>query len=249
VASIQRFSAKVIAARQLTHDIRQIDFRLLEPPEIHYRAGQFISFEVPDARTGRTVTRPYSIASAPRARDTISLLLNFVQGGPGSTYLFGLREGDTTTFAGPAGNFYLREDPERDLLFVATGTGIAPIRSMLLANAERPVPRPAILFWGLRGQRDLYYQDDLEHLSRQVRGSSMVITLSQPQSGWTGPTGRVTNLVEQHVEDVKKLAVYVCGNNTMIKEVTGIIQRKGLCPIFREKYYDDVAGDADAPGP
>jgi ferredoxin-NADP reductase len=140
MASVQRFSAKVIAVRQLTHDVRQIDFRLMEPREIRFKAGQFVSFEVPDARTGRTVTRPYSIASAPSTLDRVSLLLNFVPDGPGSTYLFKLNEGDTTTFSGPAGNFYLRDDPERELLFVATGTGIAPIRSMLLApTALNPV--------------------------------------------------------------------------------------------------------------
>ena len=150
MASVQRFSAKVIAVRQLTHDVRQIDFRLMEPREIRFKAGQFVSFEVPDARTGRTVTRPYSIASAPSTPDRVSLLLNFVPDGPGSTYLFKLNEGDTTTFSGPAGNFYLRDDPERELLFVATGTGIAPIRSMLLANADRPQPSRTVLFWGLR---------------------------------------------------------------------------------------------------
>ena len=245
MASVRRFSAKVIAIRQLTHDVRQIDLRLLEPPDIGFKAGQFVSFEVPDARTGRMVTRPYSIASAPSALDTISLLLNFVQGGPGSTYLFKLNEGDATTFSGPAGNFYLRDDPERQLLFVATGTGIAPIRSMLLANAERPVPRRTTLFWGLRSQRDIYYEDDLERLAKQVPGSSVVITLSRPEAGWPGVVGRVTGLVEQEVGDVKTLGVYLCGNSAMITDVTRIIQAKGLCPIFREKYYDDASNGDD----
>ncbi len=245
MTSVHRFSAKVIAIRQLTQDVRQIDVRLLEPPEISFKAGQFVSFEVPDAKTGRTVTRPYSIASGPSSLHTISLLLNLVPGGPGSTYLFGLREGDTTTFSGPAGNFYLRDDPGRDLLFVATGTGIAPIRSMLLANLERPLPRPATLLWGLRSQEDVYYEDELVGLSR-VQDMSAIITLSRPQPGWIGTTGRVTTLVQEQIHDVKRLAVYLCGNSAMIKEVTGLIRAKGLCPIYREKYYDDVAHDSDA---
>jgi NAD(P)H-flavin reductase len=246
VASIHRFTAKVISVRQLTHDVRQIDFQLIEPSDITFKAGQFVSFEVPDPRTGRTVTRPYSIASSPSSSHTISLLLNLVPHGPGSTYLFGLREGDETKFTGPAGNFYLRDDPGRDVLFVATGTGIAPFRSMLFANAERPAPSGARLFWGLRTQRDLYYQDELARMSRDVPTASHRITLSRPAPGWTGTSGRVTTLVEREIHDVKRLAVYLCGNSGMITEVTGIIQAKGLCPIFREKYYDDASPDGDA---
>ena len=101
MTSIHRFSAKVIGVRQLTHDVRQIDFGLLEPPDIRFKAGQFISFDVPDVRTGRTVTRPYSIASSPSSTHTVSLLLNLVPDGPGSTYLFSLGEGDETRFDPP----------------------------------------------------------------------------------------------------------------------------------------------------
>jgi NAD(P)H-flavin reductase len=239
---LHRFAATVVAVRQLTDDVRQIDVELLEPSEIHFKAGQFVSFEVPDLRTGRTVTRPYSIASPPSSSRTISLLLNLVPQGPGSTYLFSLRKGDLTQFTGPAGNFYLRDDPGRDLLFVATGTGIAPLRSMLFANAERAAPSRTTLFWGLRSQSDLYYQDELARLSRDLPGSSHLITLSRPEPGWTGASGRVTALIRQRIHDVTRLAVYLCGNSGMIAEVTGIIQAKGLCPIFREKYYDDASG-------
>lgn len=242
---IQRFTARVAAVAQLTHDVRQIDFELIDPREIRFKAGQFISFEVPDLKTGRTVTRPYSISSGPSSVETVSLVLNLVPDGPGSTYLFGLKEGDRTTFAGPAGNFYLRDDPSRELLFVATGTGIAPIRSMLLANAERPQPARSTLFWGLRSQRDLYFEDDFMRLTRDLPGSTHVITLSRPECGWTGASGRVTTLIQRQIQDVRRLAVYACGNSGMIAEVSGIIQTKGLCPIFREKYYDDAPGGAD----
>ena len=245
MAGVHHFAAKVIGLRQLTHDVRQIDLELIEPDTIAFKAGQFVSFDVPDVRSGRTVTRPYSIASSPGTSHTISLLLNLVRGGPGSTYLFGLREGDRTSFAGPAGNFYLRDDPERDLLFVATGTGIAPIRSMLLANTERLHPSRTLLYWGLRSQRDLYYQEELTRATMAHSEGVCVTTLSRPEPGWPGATGRVTIRVEQSVQDVKKLAVYLCGNSGMITEVTGIIQAKGLCPIFREKYYDDLEGQPD----
>jgi len=240
--SIHQVTAQVESIKDLTHDVRQLDLRLIEPAAIEFKPGQFISFEMPHPETGRLVTRAYSIASAPSRPGVMTLLFNRVSGGPGSTLLYGFKEGDTAHFKGPAGHFTLHEDPGRDLLFVATGTGITPIWSMLLANAERADPRPATLFWGLRSQRDLYYQEDLVALARTMPKMTTVLTLSRPDPGWSGETGRVQRLVEERVQSVAHLAAYLCGSGGMIADVTKSLQQKGLCPIYREKYYDSVAG-------
>ena len=232
------FHAEVARIRDLTHDVREIELRLIEPKEIHFKAGQFVSFEVPSSGRMPIVTRPYSIASGPDSADRITLVLNLVAGGPGSVYLFGLREGDKTQFKGPAGSFYLRDDG-RDLLLVATGTGIAPLRAMLLTESARDSSRRVELIWGLRSQRDLYYQDEISKLSRSHPRFSAVTTLSRPEPGWAGPAGRVTTVVEKHIASVKNLSAYLCGNGGMIKEVTAILNGKGLCPIYREKYYEE----------
>ena len=232
---LQLFRATVCRVRDLTHDVRELDLRLAEPPQIAFKAGQFLSFEVGRDALQRTIIRPYSIASPPGRPDVITLLFNLVPGGPGSTYLFSLKEGDETQFKGPTGAFYLRDDLTRDHLFVATGTGIAPIRSMLFALAERGFPRPVTLYWGLRSQRDLYYQDDLAALAHP--NFAPLTTLSRPEDGWPGERGRVTRLVEERIASVKNLAVYLCGNEGMLKDVTAVLQKKGLCPIYREKYY------------
>ena len=242
---IETFTAQVESIKNLTHDVRQLDLLLREPKTITFKPGQFVSFEVPHPQTGHVVTRPYSIASQPSRSDVITLLLNLVPGGPGSTYLFNLNEEDKTHFKGPAGNFYLREDPGRELLFIATGTGIAPIRSMLLANAERPDPRQATLFWGLRCQRDLYYQEELAELTKRTPTLTAITTLSRPEAGWSGESGRVLRLIEKRIASVKNLAVYLCGNSAMIADATSLLQRKGLCPIYREKYYDDTGSPED----
>lgn len=239
--AIHTFTAQVESIRDLTHDVRQLDLRLIEPTFIEFKPGQFISFEMPHPETGRLVTRAYSIASPPSRPDVITLLFNRVSGGPGSTLLYGFKEGDTTDFKGPAGHFTLRDDPGRELLFIATGTGITPIWSMLLANAERPDPRSATLFWGLRSQRDLYYQDDLLALARTIPKMTTVLTLTRPEPGWTGETGRVQRLVEKRVASVANLGVYLCGSGGMIADVTATLQQKGLCPIYREKWYDAAA--------
>lgn len=233
------YRAEVSRTEDLTHDVRAIELRLLDPPTIDFKAGQFVSFEVPKEGQPRPVTRPYSIASPPEQRERILLVLNLVQGGPGSSYLFSLRNGERTSFKGPAGAFYLRDDGTKDLLFVATGTGIAPMRSMILAQLQRQPDRPVTLFWGLRSQRDLYWQDELSTLAATHPHFSFITTLSRPEPGWQGASGRVTALVEARIASVKNVAVYLCGGNGMIKDVTATLNAKGLCPIYREKYYDE----------
>lgn len=243
--AIQLFKARIDGIRNLTHDVREIRFALREPGEIAFKAGQFVSFEVVNPKTGRLVSRPYSILSPPSQRDTVTLLLNLVSGGPGSTYLFSLKEGDEAQFKGPAGNFYIRDEPTKDLLFVATGTGIVPIWSMLHDRLERNYARSITLLWGLRSQRDLYYQDELAALTKQHANFTAITTLSRSEPGWTGTAGRVTKLVEERIPSVANLAVYLCGNSAMLADVMALINKKGLCPIYREKYYDDTGSPDD----
>jgi NAD(P)H-flavin reductase len=230
------FTARVTAVRDLTHDVRQIDFALLDPSEMTFSAGQFISFEVDRPGSRVPATRPYSIASPPEHRSTIQLVLNLVPGGPGSGYLFGLRDGDETRFNGPIGSFTLR-DSSRDVLFVATGTGIAPLRSMLWSLAIRNSTRRLTLFWGLRSERDLYYQEELVILQTRLPNFSFTTTLTQPTANWRGSIGRVTPLVTATVSNVSTLEVYLCGNGAMIRDVRNVIRGKGLCPIYTEQYY------------
>lgn len=237
--SIQTYTASVRGVRDLTHDVRELDMVLLKPKDLSFNAGQFISFEVPKEGFPAPVVRPYSIASPPAQQGRVAIVFNLVANGPGSSYLFSLREGDHTTFKGPAGSFYLKDDTTRDLLFVATGTGIAPVRSMILTQLERGTSQALTLFWGLRSQRDLYYQEEFQSLAKQHPRFSFVTTLSQAEAGWPGATGRVTTLVQDRITSVRNLAVYLCGNGSMIREVTALVQAQGLCPIYREKWYDE----------
>jgi CDP-4-dehydro-6-deoxyglucose reductase len=217
----------------------------VSPPGIAFAAGQFISFEIRLPGVPHPVTRPYSIASPPRQSRRVTLLFNRVPGGPGSGFLYRLRPGDEVQFKGVAGMFQLQNGPGRDVLFVATGTGIAPIRSMLLDLLDRADGRAATLFWGVRDERDLYYQDELDALARVHTGFSFEMTLSRPTGSWSGETGRVTRLVEERIATVRNLSAYLCGNARMIADVTAILKTKGLCPIHQEKYYDDPGPGAD----
>lgn len=237
------FEAVVHRVTDLTPDVREIELRLMERAEISFAAGQFISFEVQAPEWPYPITRSYSIASSPVERDRVLLLLNLVPGGRVSPHLFSLRPGDRTRFRGPIGTFCLRPG-DRDLLFVATGTGIAPIRSMLLSLASQNSARHITLFWGLRTRQDVYYQDELARLRKRLPAFSYVTTLSRPDDQWLGTRGTVTPLVESRILGVSNLDAYVCGNQAMIKDVTAALNRKGLCPVHREQYYRDDSSAA-----
>lgn len=240
----QSFQAVIDRVQDLTHDVRELGLRLREPKDIRFKAGQFISFNLTPPGAERLVIRPYSIASPPDVSDRITLVFNRVPGGRGSTYLFSLKDGDPVSFEGPQGSFYLRERA-RNVLFVATGTGIAPIRSMLFDLMNHGYAGAASLYWGLRSQRDVYYRQEFDTLAVRYPNLSFAIALSRPEAGWLGYAGRVTGLVEEHVTSVKNLDVFLCGNHAMIRDVTQIVRAKGLCPIYREIYYDDPSPAPD----
>ncbi|MDE3225331.1 MAG: hypothetical protein KGN30_07975, partial [Nitrospirota bacterium] len=117
--------------------------------------------------------------------------------------------------------------------------------SMLDHLLESGFARPATLYWGLRSQKDLYYQKEFEALAKQRPNFRFITTLSRPEPGWTGSTGRVTKLVADRVASVANLSVYLCGNSGMIGEVSALISQKGLCPIRKEKWYDDMGEATD----
>src|SRR5262245_65495758 len=115
---IHTYVATVNRVQDLTHDVRELEVTLLEPPTISFKPGQFISFEVPKKGFPVPVVRPYSIASPPSKGNRMTLQFNLVTDGPGSTYLTILRAGDHTTFKGPTGSFLLKDDQVRDLISV-----------------------------------------------------------------------------------------------------------------------------------
>jgi NAD(P)H-flavin reductase len=96
------------------------------------------------------------------------------------------------------------------------------------------------LYWGLRSPRDLYLQEELAEWVKRIPSFTAITTLSRPDPGWSGEAGRVLRLIEERVESVKNVAVYLCGNSGMIVDVTALIRQKGLCPIYREQYYEDT---------
>ncbi|MFQ5597687.1 MAG: FAD-binding oxidoreductase [Nitrospiria bacterium] len=233
--------SKVIAVKQLTHDVKEISLRMIAPTRVIFKAGQYIAIEVTEIKEGRPRqnNRPYSIVSPPEEPEVIKLCVNLVPGGPGSTYLHNLQIGDEVPFLYPLGYFIIKNDNASALIFVATGTGIAPIQSMIKHLINRGSQRKMTLYWGLRQERDLYYQAFYIGLAEKHPFFHYKPTLSQPSSEWRGLRGRVTEHISKNIVLNQGEEAYLCGNGTMIREVRAMLLEKGLTKqsIHFEKYY------------
>lgn len=189
-----------------------------------FAPGQFLSML---AKNGdKQMTRAYSIASGPRGNKQFELCLNRVEGGFFSNYLCDLEHGNIVHFHGPHGHFVLR-DPLRDSLFIATGTGVAPMRGFvewlfpLDGAPARNQGRQIWLIYGTRHATEIYYRDFFEAVAKKYPDFHYVITLSRPPEGWTGEHGYVQDQVHKILEvrpDKGKdsMDAYICGLNLMV---------------------------------
>lgn len=116
---------------------------------------------------------------------------------------------------------------------------------MISTFLEQPETGTLTLYWGLRSQRDLYYQRDLESIAQRHLNFSFITTLSRPENGWKGSIGRVTTLVENNISSVSNVTIFLCGNGSMIRDTTEVVRKKGLCPIRTELYYDEAGVGTD----
>jgi len=211
-----------------------LEFSIDELSHFDFTAGQFISCAAVDDR-GKTQTRAYSIASAPRANQ-FDLCINRVENGFFSNLLCDLEPGQTVQFHGPHGVFTLRQ-PLTDSIFIATGTGIAPIRGFVEwlfpeSGEDRSQGRPIWLVYGTRHETGLYYQKYFEKVAAERHNFRYLSTLSRPRDGWKGLRGYVQNHVaeivteraREHTEPVVAVAepmgfdihAYICGLNKMV---------------------------------
>lgn len=222
--------------------MHHFEFEIPGVEHFSFTPGQFIS--VIEPVDGQEIARPYSIAS-PRAGNRFSLCLNRVPDGVLSTYLFDLKPGDEVKIHEPLGYFTLRHTLGhlgRRAVFIATGTGIAPFRSMLLDHMPRAHPCVTLLF-GVRYEQGLLYREEFEKLASHYPEFHFMPTITRPSENWTGRTGRVqTHLDEalalQTREEISTVDVYVCGLKEMVDDVRKELKRRGFDrkQIIYEKY-------------
>jgi Na+-transporting NADH:ubiquinone oxidoreductase subunit F len=238
---IREYRSRVEGLRDLTDEIKELRLRLLDSEPINFKAGQYIQFQVPEyEECPESVYRAYSIASPAYEPDAISLVVTKVPGGLATTYVHEvLKVGDEVTFNGPYGEFFLR-DSDRKILFVATGSGLAPIMSILYQMAQDKNQRKATLVFGDRHKKDLFYVEEIEALKQQIPHLDVIFTLSRPEEGdgWKGEKGRVTNVLEKIIKDSGNKEAYLCGNPAMVEACMELLVKKGMPEelIFFDKF-------------
>jgi Na+-transporting NADH:ubiquinone oxidoreductase subunit F len=239
--SVRQYQTEVSSLIDLTHDIKQVTLKLLEPREITFSAGQYIQLEVPPyALTDEPVYRAYSVSSSAAQKDSVELEIRYVPNGICTTYVHRhLKVGDRVSINGPYGEFRLC-DSGREMICIAGGSGMAPIKSILLEMARTRNPRKCRYFFGARARRDLFLLDEMRQLEQTLPDFRFIPALSAPDEGdaWEGERGLITEVVSRHVSDASQAEAYLCGSPLMIDACVKILREKGIPEerIFYDKF-------------
>ncbi len=202
-------------------------------------AGQFINIRILDSSS--PCFRAYSICSNPKNPNIITLCVKLIEGGRGSTWLSKLKKGDVVDFIGPSGNLTFKTPKDKTVFFVTTGTGIAPIKSIVedqLLNKKNHHQKMVLLF-GVRHIKDIFYVEEFLNLEKIYKNFEFHLVLSQPEDpAWKGKVGRVTNVLEDMDFSEGNFDFYVCGLKKMIISVKDLLQKKGVKEddIYFEEY-------------
>ena len=230
------FRASVEQIEVLSYNVRSFRFKLVEPQAITFQTGQFIILNVP--QDGKVVKRAYSIASPPHEPQAIELCIQKVEGGIASTYFWKLKEGDTVSISGPHGNFLLKEPLEYDPVFMATGTGVAPLRSMIKHLFHVNFTRDVWLLFGTRYEHALLYESEFRSLANLRHNFHYIPTVSRPKE-WHGEVGHIQQTFQKHITDASNKEIYICGWLEVVKAIFNDLQGFG---VPKEKlHYEEWA--------
>ena len=237
----RQYRTRVVSLRDLAPDMREVTLELTSPDSMPFTAGQYVQFLIPGTeRDAQPLYRAYSIASPPSSPGRLMLVFQRIPGGACSSYVFErLHAGEEITINGPFGEFSLR-DSRRDIIFVAGGSGMAPLRGMLMDLAERRIARSVTYYFAARTVQDLFYVDEMHALERDVPGFRFIPVLSnpRPQDGWAGEKGGLALTLNRLLPALSHHEAYLCGSPGMIDASMSVLRAKGLPEdlIFYDKF-------------
>ena len=233
---IQNAVAEVVSIDQVTHDLRHLVLRLVEPADITFFPGQYVDIAVPDSEA----TRSFSMANtSSREGGRLEFVIKVYPDGLFSSFLDSrLAVGDRLDLTGPFGVFTLREGHDEDIVFVGGGAGLAPILALLRSMAERGIDRRAAFYYGARRRRDLCFTDELRALEEKLPNFRYVPALSEPSDDeeWDGEVGLITDVVKRHESDLRRAHAYLCGPPPMVEAAMPLLAQLGVPE--KHIYYD-----------
>ena len=216
---VKKMPVRVARLEKKSADVMLLQLQLPANDPMQFRAGQYIEMLLRDGSR-----RSYSMANAPhtlqQSPPMVELHIRHMPGGKFTDQVFGsLKEKDILRAEGPYGSFFLREDSDKPLILLASGTGFAPIKALIEHMQHQGISRPATLYWGGRRPADLYMADWIEARLQQMPQLTYVPVISnaEPEDGWTGRTGFVHRAVLQDHPDLSGFEVYACGAPIVIE--------------------------------
>jgi len=235
LTSPQQFKAVLQEKQVFNPKFTLFRFELTQPHRLVFAAGQYVSIKINDLGE----RRPYSICSNPTTDHAFELLVDTSIGGKGCQFLQNLQLGQEIELLAPLGRFIVEPiKPTNPLIFVATGSGIAPLRAMILDQLNTQQNSQVItLHWGLHEINHLIWQDEFQGLSRSYPNFSFHPVLSVSPPAWNLCRGRVTDCLEFHPL-VETADYYLCGAKEMIADVSKILITRGVSEtkIHYEKF-------------
>ena len=239
---IKKMPTRVSSMRQASNDVMVIQLQLPANDTFTYRAGQYVEFILRDG-----ARRSYSMANAPHLGPGVELHIRHMPGGKFTDHVFGaMKEKEILRIEGPFGSFFLREDSEKPIILLASGTGFAPIKALIEHMQHQGIKRKVVLYWGARKPSDLYMQDWVEAQLAAMPTLSFVPVVSDAMESdrWSGRTGFVHRAVMQDFPDMRGHQVYACGAPIVVEcAQTDFVAQCGL--DADEFFADAFTSEAD----
>ncbi len=239
---IKKIPVRVAKLERAADDVMIVSLQLPATERLQYKAGQYVEFLLKDGKR-----RAYSMATPPHADELMTLHIRHMPGGLFTDHVFGaMKERDILRFEGPLGTFFLREESDKPIVLLASGTGFAPIKAIIEHWAYLKSMRPVTLYWGGRRPKDLYMNELCESWVASLPNFRYVPVVSDalPEDGWQGRTGFVHQAVMQDLSDLSGHQVYACGAPVMVEAA----QRDfvTVCKLPEEEFFaDSFTSEAD----
>lgn len=231
--SIGNFFVKKM--ERAAQDVMLIELEHESGRALNFVAGQYVAILLNDG-----TKRSFSIANAPHESDHLQLHIRLVEGGKFTNHVFNrMKEGDVLQVEGPLGTFFLREEIDKPIIFMAGGTGFAPVKGMVEHAFKLGLKRSMALYWGAKTPADLYLADLPDEWQKKHANFKFIPVLSEPKSehGWQGRTGLVHEAILQDYQELNGYQIYACGSLPMIEAGRAPFMAKGL---LEEQYFADA---------